>query len=155
MKFLITILMFICSFMTAQTYEIRDGRFYTIVKDGLGKEHPVQFTVTDSTISQIMESEAFHKFLNDKSFIQSNKEKRGMSDEITVFLFSEVNSAVMTTQANLKNRTSFKVEDNSEGSIRYDEKGLTITIPFSAKNDVGANLIKRSVVRDHKAIFIN
>lgn len=149
------IVLLIAGLLSAQKYEINNGKFETTVRTGTGENVPITFTITDEVIRDIQMSDRYQSFLIDETFIKNNMEKRGMRDEMTVFLFSEVNAAVSSTTVKLKNKSSFSVSPKSVGAIRFENGGSVIVFPFSAKNDLGQDMIKTSVVRGNIATFIN
>lgn len=156
MKNLITTLLLFFAFtVSAQQYEIKDGKFFTTVRNGNGENVAITFTITPEVIEDIQMTDHYNSFLIDETFIKNNMEKRKMKDAMTVYLFSEVNSAIGITTAKLKNKTSFVVQENSIGAIRFENGSTKISFPFTAKNDYGQPMSKTSVVQKGAAIFIN
>lgn len=156
MKKIILLLILVSGLAFGQKIELKEDKFISEITNGNNSQTEMTFIISNSTINKIIESDDYKNFIKtEKEFITYNIENRNIKDELSVYIYSKINSAVISTTFKLKNSTSFKVDPNSSGSIYFNEKGIVISFPFSAKNDLGNDIIKTSVKSGKEIYFIN
>ncbi len=147
-----TIFLFIAiitsTILFSQQVQLADGKFQTFITNGNNEESNIEFSISNDVLEKIKLSQDFKNISEDKNLIQKNIEKRNVSDPMTIFLLTKVSAAGFATKYKLKNKTSFKVTENSKGKIYYSENGLTVSFPFEAQNDLGAEMKATSITND-------
>lgn len=153
-KTLLITLMLPLFVLSQQKVEIKDGRFYTYVQDGRGKDVNISFSLSEDAKERILKSESYAATKKDSQFIRGNLEKRGITDTLALHLMSKVNGAVSSTGFKIKNRTSLTIEENSKGMIYCSGDEVAISFPFQGQNGRGNMIYAQSITKDRETFII-
>lgn len=155
---ILSLTLLFCLTTHSQNIKIENDTLYTIAKNGLNQIKKVTFKIDNTTIEKIKLSKDYKETLQDKDFLNGTKSKYKITSPLTAHLFSLVNSAVLNTGWEIKNKISLDFIENTIGEIYFnDNDELEISFYFKSKNEIGNELTSKSVfnVDLHNVLIIN